>query len=61
MDIPTYFVSFGGLGSLPGGVVSGAALDEPAGRTIQRLAKRYDVSAQAMEHRLVNRGYRSAP
>jgi hypothetical protein len=41
--------------------VSGAALDEPAGRTIQRLAKRYDVSAQAMEHRLVNRGYRSAP
>lgn len=37
------------------------SLGEHAGRTIEALAKRYDVSVQAMELRLVNLGYRSTP
>jgi Zn-dependent peptidase ImmA (M78 family) len=36
-------------------------LGEPAGKTAEVLARRYDVSTQAMEWRLVNLGYRSAP
>lgn len=36
------------------------AVGVPAGRTVQRLATRYDVSAKAMELRLINLGYRSA-
>ena len=31
------------------------------GRTVESLAERYNVSEQAMEFRLVNLGYRSAP
>lgn len=34
-------------------------LGEPAGRRVESLARRYDVSGQAMELRLLNLGYRS--
>jgi len=37
------------------------SLGEPAGRRVEGLAKRYNVSAQAMELRLLNLGYRSTP
>lgn len=37
------------------------SLGEPAGRTVEALAQRYDVSTQAMEWRLINLGYRSTP
>ncbi len=37
------------------------SLGENAGRTIETLAKRYNVSVQAMELRLLNLGYRSTP
>ncbi|MHB1739173.1 MAG: ImmA/IrrE family metallo-endopeptidase [Actinomycetes bacterium] len=40
--------------------VEGRAGDA-AGRLVAELAKRYDVSTQAMELRLINLGYRSAP
>lgn len=30
-------------------------------RTVESLAQRYNVSAQAMELRLINLGYRSTP
>ena len=37
------------------------SLGEAAGRTVEGLAKRYNVSTQAMEWRLINLGYRAAP
>jgi Zn-dependent peptidase ImmA (M78 family) len=37
------------------------SLGESAGRRVESLAKGYDVSTQALEWRLVNLGYRSAP
>lgn len=36
-------------------------LGEAAGRMVEGLTKRYNVSAQAMELRLLNLGYRSTP
>jgi Zn-dependent peptidase ImmA (M78 family) len=38
-----------------------ASIGEAAGRRVDGLAKRYNVSAQAMELRLINLGYRSTP
>lgn len=37
------------------------SLGATASRTVESLALRYDVSSQAMELRLINLGYRSAP
>jgi len=37
------------------------SLGAPAGRTVESLAQRYNVSAQAMELRLINLDYRSTP
>jgi Zn-dependent peptidase ImmA (M78 family) len=37
------------------------SLGEPAGKKIEALARKYDVSKEAMEWRLINLGYRSAP
>jgi Zn-dependent peptidase ImmA (M78 family) len=37
------------------------SLGVAVGKTVESLARRYNVSTQAMEYRLVNLGYRSAP
>ena len=37
------------------------SLGVAVGKTVESLARRYNVSTQAVEYRLVNLGYRSAP